>query len=824
MRKLRADELRRSCDPDQFDFETTEELRLEDKDLIGAMGQERAHEAFRLGTGITKDGYNLYVMGPAGTGKHSFVFRALRERARHESPPPDLCYVNNFQDPNRPTALSLPAGRGREFAADVDELITELNVALTAAFESEEYRGSKKAVEEDVKQRHDVAFRELQRRAEERGVKLVRTPEGLVFAPFREGHILTPDEFKSMSDEKREQIQQHASEFHDQLHGFLQNLPDWEKSGHERIKELDRKIAHATVARVMSPLLKKYSGMATALGFLNEAQREIVENYSDFVRGRDESRAGALATLAAITGGPGNVADSRGGEGQFRRYRVNLLVENDPKGGAPVIYEESPTYQNLIGRVEHLAQMGALITDFTLIKPGALHRASGGYLVLDAYKLFLQPFAWEGLKQALRSRELRIETPGQLVSLVTTVSLEPEPIPQDTQVVLIGERFLFYMLNHIDPDFPELFKVPVDFEEQLPRTVESSESYALLIGSLARKNNLLPLTREAVARVIEEGARIAGDAEKLTARVGSVADLLREADFWAKETRHNTIGPGDVQRAIEGQVRRSSRIRDRLLEETRRGIVLIETDGRLVGGVNGLAYIDQGNFAFGHPTRITARVRLGRGDVVDIEREAKLGGPIHSKGVLILSGFLGSRYALHVPLSFAATLVFEQSYGMIEGDSASSAELYALLSALADLPIDQSLAVTGAVNQYGDVQAIGGVNEKIEGFFDLCHARGLTGRQGVLIPSSNVTHLMLRRDIAEAVYQGLFSVFPVSHVDEGLELLTGVRAGVRDESGFFPLGTVNRKVEERLIRLAEERRAFGLQMQPSGEINGNKAA
>jgi lon-related putative ATP-dependent protease len=482
---------------------------------------------------------------------------------------------------------------------------------------------------------------------------------------------------------------------------------------------------------------------------------------------------------------------------------VNVLVDHAENHGAPIVYENNPTYPNLIGEVEYMARLGAITTDFNLIRPGALHRANGGYLLLDAYKLLVQPYAWEAVKRSLDSAQVRIESLGRMLS---TVSLEPEPIPLNVKVVLVGERTLYYLLCSADTEFNELFKVAADFEEYMDRNADNDLLYAQLIGTIARGEKLLAFGCDAVGRVIEHGSRLAGDSEKVSTHRRTLTDLLCEADYYARETAHPVVRAEDVQRAIDSQIRRADRVRERLLEETVRGTLLIDTQGETVGQVNGLSVIELAQFAFGHATRITARVRMGKGEVIDIEREVELSGPIHSKGVLILSGFLGARYAADHPLSLSASLVFEQSYGAVEGDSASSAELYALLSALAELPIKQSIAVTGSVNQRGQVQAIGGVNEKIEGFFDLCRARKLAG-QGVVIPASNVRHLMLRQDIVEAVRSGTFKVYAVETIDQGIEILTGVRAGERDASGKFPEGSVNHRVEARLIELAEKRQA-----------------
>jgi lon-related putative ATP-dependent protease len=492
----------------------------------------------------------------------------------------------------------------------------------------------------------------------------------------------------------------------------------------------------------------------------------------------------------------------------LRRYQLNVLVDNSQAKGAPIVYEDHATYQNLIGRVEHLSEMGALVTDFTLIKAGALHRANGGYLVIDALNLLAQPYAWEGLKRALRSHDVRIESLGQALSLTSTVSLEPQPVPLDIKVVLIGERLLYYLLFQYDPDFAQLFKVAADFDDQVDRNGENCQLYARMVATLAHREKLRPLDRTAVARVLEHAARLAGDAEKLSIHLRTMIDLLREADYWASAEGCPITTNQHVERAIDKEIHRADRLRERVHEEILRGTLLIDTQGSRVAQVNGLSVIDLGNFAFGHPSRVTATVRLGKGDVVDIEREVKLGGAIHSKGVLILSSFLASRYARNEPLSLSASLVFEQSYGVVEGDSASVGELCALVSALAAIPIKQSLAITGSVNQHGEVQAIGGVNEKIEGFFDVCAARGLTGEQGVIIPAANVKHLMLRKDVVQAAVEGAFHVYAIQTADEAISLLTGLAAGEPDGRGQYPAGSVNRLVEERLIELSRLRQKF----------------
>jgi lon-related putative ATP-dependent protease len=796
MQPLEAAALYQRCDPIQFAFETTADL----EELTSVIGQARAVEAVRFGIGISHEGYNLFALGPEGTGKYAVVRPYLERQAAAQPPPSDWCYVNNFAEAYKPRALQLPAGEGSGLRRDMERLVEELRTAIPATFESENYRRRRQDIEEEFRERQDKVLSELRRQAQERGLALIRTPMGLAFAPMRQGEVISPEEFQKLPPSEQERTQADVGALQEELQKSLGQMPQWDRERRAKVKELNQEVGMFAVGHLIEELRRTYLDLPAVLAYLTSLQQDVIDNLDEFL---GVTEAPSASTPEAPPPHPPIRASF------FRRYQVNVVVDHSGATGAPVIYEDHPTVQNLVGRIEHMAQMGALVTDFNLIKAGALHRANGGYLILDARKVLLQPFAWEELKRALRSREIRIEVLGQTLSLVSTVSLEPEPIPLDVKVILLGERMLYYTLYQADPDFGELFKVAADFEDQMDRTVDTHLLYARMIGTIARQEGLRPLDRAAVARVIEQSARLAGDAEKLSTHVHSITDLLREADYWAGEAQHRIIDATDVQRAIDAQIRRLDRVRERIQEEIQRGTILIDTQGAAVGQVNGLSVLNMGQFAFGRPSRITARVRLGRGEVVDIEREVALGGPIHSKGVLILSAYLGARYAMERPLSLSASLVFEQSYSGVEGDSASSAELYALLSALADLPVKQGLAVTGSVNQRGQVQAIGGVNEKIEGFFDTCQAQGLTGEQGVLIPASNVKHLMLRHDVVAAVAVGQFQVYAVDTIDQGIELLTGVPAGERDDAGEFPTGSVNQRVEARLIALADKRLAFG---------------
>lgn len=796
---LSADALYQECDIDAFSFDTTAEL----DGSAQVIGQPRAVEAVRFGMGIDQDGYNIFALGQIGTGRYALVRQSFDEKAATEPVPADWCYVNNFDEPSKPRALRLPPGKAVELRQDVDQLVDEMRTALSAAFESEEYQTRRQEIEEEMREQQEGGLEELQRRAREHNLALLRTPSGLVFAPVRDGEVLSPQEVQALSDEEREAMEGVVETLQEDLQRILRQVPRYQRERRERLRELNREIAGFAINGLLDDLREEYAELPAVVDYLNALQKDVLDNVRNFFQQEGDAQA------ESADAGSGAMAAQRQENAVLRRYRINVLVSHGDATGAPVIYEDNPTYQNLIGRLEYAAQFGALITDFNLLKPGALHRANGGYLILDARKLLLHPFAYETLKRVLLSGELRIESPAQAYSAISTVSLEPEPIALNVKVALIGEPRIYYLLCASDPEFPSLFKVEADFAERMERTAEAQVEYAHLIAHLVRENNLRPFDRSGVARVIEQSARSVGDTEKLSTQVTGVADLLREADYWAGTQDRDVVSREDVQRAIDARIFRSDRIRALMQEQILRETVLIDTTGETAGQINGLSVLQLGGFAFGKPSRITARVRMGSGNVVDIEREVDLSGPLHAKGVLILSGFLGARYGGDKPLALSASLVFEQSYGGVDGDSASSAELYALLSAISGVPIRQSFAVTGAVNQMGQVQAIGGVNEKIEGFFDVCNARGLTGEQGVLIPSSNVKNLMLRQDVVDAVERGEFHIYAVDHVDQGIELLTGVPAGERDEAGNYPEGSINSLVEKRLSELAKKRSEFG---------------
>jgi len=800
--ELAASVLRQRCDGESLGFRTTEEI----DESPEPFGQHRALEAARFGFGIRQDGFNVFAMGPSGLGKRTVVSSLLSERATTEPTPSDWCYVHNFEMPDKPRALEIPAGRGRELRRDMESLVETLRAVIPAAFQSEEYQNRMRELQEEFREAREEPMAALAKEAGERGIRMLRTPAGFAFAPTKDGEVLSPEDFEKLSQEEQAEIKQTIESLQDRMQEALRDLLRFGERMREKAKALNREVTLSAVGHEIAHLREAYRELAEVVKYLDAVEADVVEHAADFQQeGEQES---PLAALPMFDRGRALV-----------RYRVNLLIDHAETKGAPVIYEEHPTYQNLVGRVEHRAQFGALQTDFSLVKAGALHRANGGYLILDARKVLTQPFAWEGLKSALRTGEIRIESLGEALSLVSTVSLEPEHIPLRTKVVLIGDRYVYYLLYELDPEFRDLFKVAADFEEAIDRTEQTSLAYARRVAAVVRQCKLKHFTAGAVARLVDAGAREVGDAEKLSAVTRWLSDLAREADYWAGEAGRSLVSEEDVERAVDAKIERGSRMRERVHEAIRRGTVLIDTAGEKVGQVNGLSVLALGDFAFGQPSRITATARVGRGQVVDIEREVKLGGAYHSKGVLILSSFFAQRYARDRSLALNASLVFEQSYGHVDGDSASVAELCALLSALSGLPIRQSIAVTGSVNQLGSVQAIGGVNEKIEGFHDVCAARGYTGDQGVIIPASNVKHLMLRSDVIEAVAAGRFHVWAVDDVDDAVELLMGMPAGALDEKGEYPVDTVNRRVSDELARMAKLQKEIVGEQKKAGEAS-----
>jgi len=784
---LAPDRLYRRADLDTLDFASTAELAP----LPGLIEQSRAQDAIRFGTAMGQRGFNVFAIGAPGARIRQSVRALLDDAACQRPQPGDWVYVNNYDSPQQPRALSLPSRRAPDFAKAMHNLIEDLKVSLPALFDSEDYQKRRGAIEQSIQQKSEEAFARLNEKAQARGIAILRTPVGFAMAPARDGKVVPPPEFNAWPEAEQRQVRDSIEELEKDLEETLRALPRREKEQRDAVRALDRDTAQVAIAQPFDELKSAFADLLPLIGHIEATRADILENLPLFLQAAAAAAEGALAGMRM--GGP------------FDRFEVNVLV-TQANHCAPVVEELHPTLGDLLGRVEYLQTQGALVTNFRLIRAGALHRANGGMILIDARALLAEPFSWPALKRALMRGEIVVEDVSRFAGLATTVSLEPDPIPLNVKVVLFGDRSLYYLLSALDPDFAQHFKVLADFDDDTDRSPAGEVMLARMIGTIAAQEGLKPLERDAVARVIEHAARIADDAAKLTLLDEKLRDLLAEASHWAGGAQ---VTRGDVDKAIEQQRRRAGRVQERSREMILRDIALIETAGSRVGQLNGLSVLSLGDHNFGRPSRITCRVRPGGGKIVDIEREVELGGPLHSKGVLILSGFLVGRYALDTPMSLYASLVFEQSYGGVDGDSASSAELYVLISAIAELPLRQDLAVTGSVNQHGVVQAIGGVNEKIEGFFDICVARGLTGTQGVLIPASNAQHLMLRADVVAACAAGRFAIWPIGTIDDGIALLTGMPAGERGADRTYPEGSVNRAVEERLKSFAKARKEAG---------------
>ncbi len=786
VRELSASEVRAVCDPSLFNFETTADL----SPAPTIIGQPRAVEALDFGVDIAAYGFNVFALGLPGTGRTTLIRQFLERKAAGEPAPDDWCYINNFADLHRPQALRLPPGKGVQLRKDMADLVTHLQQALPRAFESEDVQRQRDEIINDVQARQTAEFNKLEERVKERGFVLRKTPSGLALAPAMDGQVISERQLEKLGDEQREKLAKIRNGLEKEIERVLRAIREMEKEGREQLAELERRVALFVVEHPIKELQEKYASLDPVVAYLERVQADIVEHVEAFKKGAEGNQMPFPIPIPVETA--------------FTRYGVNVLVDNANTSGAPVVLETNPTYNHLIGRIEHQAMFGALVTNYTMLKPGALHRANGGYLILNVRDLLLSPFAWDALKRALKDRQVRIEELGEQFSLVSTVTLQPEPIPLDVKVVLIGHPLLYYLLHYYDEDFPKLFKVKADFTTRMDRTPESNCDYALFIQTICREENLPPFDRGGVAKVIEYSSRLVEDQGKLSTRFGEIADLVREAVYWARRDGRAVVTAQDVQRAVEAKVYRSNAVEERIQELIKQGTLLIDIDGEAVGQVNGLSVIDLGDYTFSRPSRVTARTFMGRGGVIDIEREAKLGGRVHSKGVLTLAGYLGGQYAQDAPLNLSASLTFEQSYEEVEGDSASSTELFALLSSLSGFPLKQGIAVTGSVNQHGQIQPVGGITAKVEGFFDVCKARGLTGEQGVLIPAGNVRHLMLREDVVAAIAAGQFHVWAVNTVDEGIGLLTGREAGSRQPDGTFPEDTVHGAVVRQLKAWAEK--------------------
>ena len=788
MRKLGLDELYRRCETDQFTFTTTDDIAISG----GTIGQEKALRSLDFGLGVASKGFNIFALGEPGTGRMATIKTMLQEKAAREQVPPDWCYVYNFKNPDSPLALSMEPGRGRLFQKDMDDFIKALRVDVPKAFESKEYEKQRSRIVEEFQQKQGELFSKLDEEAREKGFTVRRGMTGVLLLPLKpDGEPLAPEEFGKLDEKTKKDLEKTGRMFQERLNEVFRAMRETEKFVQDMLAKLERAIAFDAVNPLVENLKTKYKGHEKLGSYLDEVKEDILTHLEDF-KAQEEPQQPAVPFL------PMPKRDA-----SFIRFAVNVIVDNAGSTGAPVILESNPTYLNLFGRVENKILYGMAVTDFSMIRAGSVHKANGGYLVLDALDVLRNTFSYDALKRAIKNQEIKVEDILEQYRLMSTATLKPEAIPLDIKVVLVGNPSLYYMLYNLDPEYNELFKVKADFDNRMERTPENVEKYAAFIAGCQRTENLLPIDRSGVARIIEHGSRLADHQDRLSIRFSAISDLLREAHYWAKKDGVSFISATHVDEAVRERINRVNRIEERMREATMEDVLIVNTEGAKVGQINGLAVLDAGDYSFGRPSRITARTYVGRGGIVNIERETKMSGKIHEKAIFIISSYLGSKYAARKPISLSASITFEQLYDMVEGDSATCAEMYALLSSIAGVPLKQSFAVTGSMDQNGDVQPIGGVNQKIEGFFDLCRARGLNGSQGVIIPTRNVKNLMLKQEILDAVREGTFSIYAIEKMEEGLEILTGMPVGSMVEDGTYPENSVNFLVMKRLSEISE---------------------
>jgi len=785
---LSVDDLYKCCDEAVLSFRTTEEL----PPLEGTIGQTRALSAIQFGLSLDSAGFNIFLLGENGTGRKSTIRMILEKQSLAKSVPSDWCYVYNFKNPDMTMAISLSPGQAAVFQKDMEELVKTLRIEIPKVFESKEYEKQKSRIGEEFQKKQRDLFSGLEEEAQAKGFSIRKTVSGLIIVPVKKtGEPLTEEEFDALDPETKKRIEEIGKALQEKLDDVVRAVREGEKLLKELLLKLERDAALSAVGHLIDDLKKKYAENGKIVGYLDSVQEDILEHLEDFKTVEEQSPP------------PLPFMKMPKAEPTFTRYTVNVLVNNRDLKGAPCVFEKNPTYYNIFGTIEHRFQYGIAVTDFSMIKAGSLHRANGGFLVIDVLDLLRNLFSYDALKRAIRNKEIKIEDVWEQYRLISTTTLKPEAIPLDVKVILIGSPYLYYLMYNLDEEYRELFKVKADFDSRMERTMENVQKYGLFVSMLCREENLIPYDRSGVAKIVEYGSRLAEHQDKLSSRFSDVADLVRESTYWAKVSGSPLVKSEHVEKALDERVYRSNRIEERLREMTAEGTLIVDTAGAKVGQINGLAVLSLGDYSFGKPSRITARTYIGKAGVVNIERETKMSGKIHEKAILILSNFLGSRYAVRKPISLSASITFEQLYEMVEGDSATCAELYALLSSISGIPLKQSLAITGSMDQNGIVQPIGGVNEKIEGFFDLCKLRGLDGTHGVIIPRRNVKNLMLKKEVVDAVRDGRFSIYPIDVIEEGIEILTGVPAGEPGEDGTYPEGTVNERVMKRLTEIAE---------------------
>lgn len=801
--ELSIDQLRAYIDPESLPFENTDTLEALEKKVVG---QERGVDAIKFGMGMKEYGYNVYIAGPSKAGLTYIAKTFIKDQAKEEPVPPDWCYVYNFKETDKPKSLKLSPGRGKELKKDMAEFIDTLQAKIPEVFDSDDYRAKESEVHQSFEKRRREIIDELSEKAKAEGFVLQFSQVGMVIIPAnKEGEPMTQEDLRQLEEEERKALREKSDELHDKMKDAIKHIREAEAEFKEKHTKLDNEIALFVVGQLMDNYEEKYKEEEHVLNYLKMVQEDILENIDDFKKKPEAQQQ------------PGTPFPMPQKEVNLRKYEVNVLIDNSETEGAPVVIESNPAYPNLFGTIERQAWFGALFTDHTMIKPGALHKANGGYLVMKALDLLKWYLSWEALKRALRDREIRIEDLGELYGMFSTRTIRPEPIPINLKIVLTGDPYIYQLLYTYDDRFQKLFKVKAHMDNQMDSKEENILESAMMMASFCKEHDIRHLSRTGVARVLEYSMEVTEDRDKLTLELGNISDLIREANYFAGLDNAEFIQREHVENAIQKRIYRSNLIEERIKELIEKDIFWIETEGSKTGQVNGLSVLMTGDHEFGKPNRITATVSVGREGVVAIERESKLSGNIHTKGIIILSSFLKERFAHNKPISLTASLTFEQSYGMVDGDSASSTELYALLSAISGVPIDQGIAVTGSVSQKGEVQPIGGAVHKIKAFFDICNFKGLTGKQGVMIPSKNIRNLVLQKEVVEAVKEGKFHIWPVSTIEEGIEILTGMEAGTLQEDGTYPEGTLFRKVDDRLREIVEIVKEFGRGMEGGGK-------
>jgi lon-related putative ATP-dependent protease len=787
VKRLSVEELYKCCDEKVLNFETTDDIAP----LEGTIGQKRALSAIDFGISLDSSGFNIFILGENGTGRMSTIKAILEKQSLNRPVPSDWCYVYNFGDPDAPTAVSLEPGQAVIFQKDMDELVQTLRAEIPKVFESKEYEKQKNKIMEEFQKKQRDLFGGLENEAQAKGFSIRKTVSGLLIVPVKKtGDPLTEEEFEKLDADTKKKIEEIGKTLQDKLDDVVRSVRESEKHLKEELSKLEKDAALSAVGHLIEDIKRKHESKEKIINYLDNVREDILEHLEDFKATEEQSPPLPFIKMPKT-------------EPTFTRYVVNVLVNNKERKGAPCVFESNPAYYNLFGRIEHKVQYGVAMTDFSMIKAGSLLRANGGYIVIDVLDLLRNLFAYDALKRAIRNREIKIEDMWEQYRLISTTALKPEAIPLDVKVVLIGSPYLYYLLYSLDEEYRELFKVKADFDSRMPRSAENIQKYSQFVANLCKQEKLLPFDRSGVGKIVEYGSRLADDQEKLSSRFSEVADLVRESAYWAGKAGSKIVKAEHIETAINEKIYRSNRIEERLREMMAEGTLIVETSGAKVGQINGLAVLGLGDYGFGKPSRITARTYAGKAGVVNIERETKMSGKIHEKAILILTNYLGSKYAVKKPISLSASITFEQLYDMIEGDSATCAEFYALASSIAGVPLKQSFSITGSMDQTGVVQPIGGVNEKIEGFFELCRLRGLDGSHGVIIPRKNVRNLMLKKDVVDAVKEEKFLIFPIENVEEGLEVLTGMKAGELGTDDTYPEGTINYLIMKRLTEISE---------------------